>query len=75
MILTDDGEDVNDLAVSPTNPNILASASADNTVRIWSLNPAHKKQPCAVLCAGEGHLDTVLSVVRICLHVIYTPLC
>lgn len=63
--LTDNGEDINDLATSPTNPEILASASADNTVRIWSLNPAHKKQPCAVLCAGEDHLDTVLSIVRI----------
>jgi WD40 repeat protein len=70
IILTDEDEDVNDLAVSPTNPDILASASADNTVRIWSLNRAHKKQPCAILCAGEGHLDTVLSVVCIHLHVI-----
>jgi polycomb protein EED len=75
MILADDNEDINDLAVSPTNPEILASASADNIVRIWSLNPAHKKQPCAVLCAGEGHLDTVLSVVCIRLHVICIPLC
>lgn len=58
-------EHVNDLAVSPVNPCILVSASADNTVRIWSLDPAHKEQPCTILCAGEGHLDTVLSIVSV----------
>jgi polycomb protein EED len=73
--LTDDDKDVNDLSISPANPEILASASADNTIRIWSLNPAHKKQPCAILCAGEGHLDTVLSVVCIQPHVNYTRHC
>jgi len=56
------GGDVNDLAISPTNPQILASASEDHTVRLWSLQPAHKRQPCAVIYAGDGHRDTILTI-------------
>ncbi|KAH0558996.1 hypothetical protein GP486_004386 [Trichoglossum hirsutum] len=59
-----------DLAISPTSPLVLASASADHTVRLWSLDDAHDtsvdgRQPCAAICAGEGHRETVLSIVRI----------
>jgi polycomb protein EED len=63
MILSGHGDAVNDLAVSPVNPRILASASTDGTVRIWSLDPAHKKQPTAAIFFGEGgHKETVLSL-------------
>jgi polycomb protein EED len=59
-----------DLAISPASPLILASASADHTVRLWSLDNAHDpsvdgRQPCAAICAGEGHRESVLSIVRI----------
>ncbi|KAF1945010.1 WD40 repeat-like protein [Clathrospora elynae] len=51
------GENINDLAVSPTDPTILASGSEDNTVRIWCLHPSRKKQPLAAICYGQGHKD------------------
>lgn len=53
------------MAVSPINPYILASASEDSTVRIWSLDPAHAKQPCAAILEGDGHRSEVLTIVRI----------
>ena len=57
---------INDLAVSPINPRILASASADYGVRIWSLDPAHAKHPTAVIFFGEGgHRENVLSLVSL----------
>ncbi|KAH3983241.1 hypothetical protein HBI55_065060 [Parastagonospora nodorum] len=56
------GDCINDLAVSPINPTILASCSIDHTVRIWSLDPAHKKQPLAAICFGQGHKDQVLTI-------------
>jgi polycomb protein EED len=62
MLFTNRNKDINDLAISPINPQILASASADNTVRLWNLDSAHQKAPCMVVCAGEGHTDTVLSI-------------
>ncbi|KAF2035212.1 WD40 repeat-like protein [Setomelanomma holmii] len=56
------GDDINDLSVSPVNPNILASCSIDHSVRIWSLDPAHKVQPLAAICYGQGHKDQVLTI-------------
>ncbi|KAH0544286.1 hypothetical protein FGG08_001549 [Glutinoglossum americanum] len=55
-------KEIMDLAISPMSPLILASASADHTVRLWSLDDAHDpsvdgRQPCAAICAGEGHRD------------------
>ena len=59
-----------DLAISPMDPLILASASGDHTVRLWSLDDTHGtkadgRQPCAAICAGEGHRESVLSIVRV----------
>ncbi|KFA61553.1 hypothetical protein S40285_04003 [Stachybotrys chlorohalonatus IBT 40285] len=56
------GGDVNDLATSPIDPSIIASASDDTSVRLWSLDPKHKAQPCLCILAGEGHSWNLLSV-------------
>ncbi|CAM1511124.1 Fc.00g086370.m01.CDS01 [Cosmosporella sp. VM-42] len=56
------GGDVNDLATSPVNSSIIASASDDTTVRVWSLDPKHSKQPLLYILAGEGHSWNLLSV-------------
>jgi polycomb protein EED len=56
-------KEINDLAISPINPYILASASEDSTVRIWSLDPTHARQPCAAILEGDGHKETVLTLV------------
>lgn len=57
-------QDVNDLATSPVNPYIIASASDDTSVRIWSVEEKHRSQPCLCILAGEGHSWNLLSVVR-----------
>lgn len=54
-------QEINDLATSPDNPRVIASASDDTTVRIWSLDAAHAKQPCLCLLGGEGHSWSLLS--------------
>ncbi|KAL7926349.1 WD40 repeat-like protein [Trichoderma austrokoningii] len=55
-------EDVNDLATSPVNPSIIASASDDTSIRIWSFEKKHRSQPCLCILAGEGHSWNLLSV-------------
>ncbi|KAF3767864.1 WD40 repeat-like protein, partial [Cryphonectria parasitica EP155] len=55
------GGEINDLATSPDNPRIIASASDDTTVRLWSLEPVHARQPCVCLLGGEGHSWSLLS--------------
>ncbi|KAF7560784.1 hypothetical protein G7046_g3366 [Stylonectria norvegica] len=55
-------KDVNDLATSPADPSIIASASDDTSVRIWSLDPKHSERPCLCILAGEGHSWDLLSV-------------
>lgn len=60
--LTGHGDEIMEILLSPIDQTLLASASADSTVRIWSLDPAHKQQPCALVCAGEGHKETILSI-------------
>ncbi|KAF2094312.1 WD40 repeat-like protein [Rhizodiscina lignyota] len=55
------GAAINDLAISPQSPYVLASASNDHTVRIWNLDPALEKFSCAAICAGEGHTDGILA--------------
>lgn len=57
------GQEINDLATSPTNFLHIATASDDTTVRIWSLDPKDAKQPCVALLAGEGHSSHLLTVV------------
>ncbi|KAH6631639.1 WD40-repeat-containing domain protein [Chaetomium tenue] len=56
------GGGINDLATSPADPLIVASASDDTTIRIWSLAAAHEKQPCVCILGGESHSYDLLSV-------------
>lgn len=56
------GENINDIAVSPIDEYILATASKDRSIRLWSLDPAHSKQRTAAICHGEGHRDEVLAI-------------
>ncbi|KAF1948840.1 WD40 repeat-like protein [Byssothecium circinans] len=56
------GAEVNDLAISPVDPTILASASIDHAIRLWSLDPAHAKQPTAAILYGQGHKEQVLAL-------------
>ena len=58
-------QEINDLATCPTNPSLIASASDDTTVRIWSLDPADEKQPCVCILGGEGHSSGLLTVVGV----------
>ncbi|KAH6681139.1 WD40-repeat-containing domain protein [Plectosphaerella plurivora] len=61
-VLVGHGMDINDLITCPTDPHLLASASDDTTVRIWSLDPVHQKQPCLCILAGEGHQWNLLTI-------------
>ncbi|KAF2222732.1 WD40-repeat-containing domain protein [Elsinoe ampelina] len=61
--LTGHGGAINDLAISPLSPNILASASADYSIRIWNLDPTLSKQPCAaILASPDAHKQSVLAI-------------
>ncbi|KAH7198618.1 WD40-repeat-containing domain protein [Fusarium flagelliforme] len=55
-------QDVNDLATSPADPCIIASASGDTSIRVWSLDPVHANRPCLVILSGEGHSWDLLSL-------------
>ncbi|KAI9693122.1 MAG: hypothetical protein M1822_005118 [Bathelium mastoideum] len=66
-VLVGHGSLVNDLAVSPTSPTILASASADHSIRIWDLKRRSAKNPCAGYHENgryllSGGLDTVVNM-------------
>ncbi|KAM3439205.1 hypothetical protein NHJ13734_003812 [Beauveria thailandica] len=56
------GGDVNDLATSPIDSSIIASASNDTSIRIWSLEEKFEAQPCLCILAGEGHSWNLLSL-------------
>ncbi|GAB7351940.1 hypothetical protein MBLNU459_g2476t1 [Dothideomycetes sp. NU459] len=61
-VVSGHGGDINDLAISPLSPQILASCSADYSIRIWNLDPRHEKQPCAAILSGEGHRHPILAL-------------
>ncbi|KAJ2907345.1 uncharacterized protein MKZ38_003202 [Zalerion maritima] len=56
------GDDVNDLKTSPSDPLIIASASRDTTVRVWSLKLQHKAQPCMYILGGDAHQYDLLTL-------------
>ncbi|KAI9781378.1 MAG: hypothetical protein M1835_004301 [Candelina submexicana] len=51
------GQDITDLVVSPLTPAIIASASYDHSIRLWTLDAFYDRNPCVLICAGEGHKD------------------
>ncbi|OAA69046.1 WD40/YVTN repeat-like-containing domain protein [Cordyceps fumosorosea ARSEF 2679] len=56
------GGDVNDLATSPVDSSIIASASNDTSIRIWSVEERFRSNPCLCILAGEGHYGNLLSL-------------
>jgi hypothetical protein len=54
-----------ELVTHPLDQNIIVSTGSDTTIMFWSLDPKNSKQPCALICAGEGHRETILSIVFI----------
>ena len=64
IVLTFGNKMINDLVVSPKSPTILASASMDRSIRLWSLDPRNEEHPCCVIYGGDAHTEGVLSVVR-----------
>ena len=67
-------KDVNDLVISPASQHVLASCSADYSIRVWNLDPRYHKQPCAAILSGEGHRQAILSIVCGPTHALYTNL-
>ena len=59
----DSAQAINDLAISPLSPTILASASNDHTVRLWNLDLEYAHQPLAAIFAGAGgHREHILTI-------------
>ncbi|KAF8545030.1 WD40-repeat-containing domain protein, partial [Trichophaea hybrida] len=56
------GEELMDIVTSPLDQSIIVTTGADTTIRFWSIDPKHQKQPCSIICAGEGHRETVLTI-------------
>ncbi|KAK9369198.1 WD40-repeat-containing domain protein [Lipomyces kononenkoae] len=61
-VLKGHGDEILDLHTCPTNAHIIVSSSGDHTIRVWNLDPMYKDQPCAIICAGGGHREQVLTV-------------
>ncbi|KAI6823508.1 WD40 repeat-like protein [Hortaea werneckii] len=59
--LSGHGKGINDMAVSPISPNLIATASEDYTIRLWNMDPNFSRQPCVALFAGEGHRQPILA--------------
>ncbi|RMZ80027.1 hypothetical protein DV738_g2990, partial [Chaetothyriales sp. CBS 135597] len=56
---------INDLAVHPLYPWIIASASQDTSIRVWDLrrSAARHESPSIIICGhGHGHLQSILTV-------------
>lgn len=58
-----EGQEIMDLATSPIDQSIIVTTGADTAIRFWSIDPKHEKQPCAIICSGEGHRETILTIV------------
>ncbi|KAG9231205.1 WD40-repeat-containing domain protein [Amylocarpus encephaloides] len=56
------GGSINDLAISPLSPEILVSCSDDQSIIVWSLDPAHEKQPVVAILKGEAIKDKVYKI-------------
>ncbi|MCJ1307869.1 hypothetical protein MMC25_001517 [Agyrium rufum] len=56
------GKEITDLVVHPLNPSILASAGADNAIRIWSLEDRHKEQPWLLSLGGDGLTESIITL-------------
>ncbi|KAL6784602.1 hypothetical protein ACKKBF_B02455 [Auxenochlorella protothecoides x Auxenochlorella symbiontica] len=53
------GSAINDIAVHPFHPHIVATASKDHTIRVWNL---HVGRP-VLICQGDGsHVNEILSL-------------
>ncbi|KAI1303618.1 Transducin beta-like protein 3 [Halotydeus destructor] len=48
--------------VFPSDPNMFASSSKDNTVRIWTFDPEHQTAKCLYRGAGHSYSVTSLAV-------------
>lgn len=59
MTLLGHGEDIMDLKVNPLNEWLLASASTDESIRLWNLKDG---TPVAILSGRCGHRDAVISI-------------
>ncbi|RMZ86501.1 hypothetical protein DV736_g6270, partial [Chaetothyriales sp. CBS 134916] len=56
---------INDLAVHPLYPWIIASASEDTSIRVWDLRRsiARHESPSIIICGhGHGHQQSILTV-------------
>ncbi|KAL5614431.1 hypothetical protein BROUX41_004536 [Berkeleyomyces rouxiae] len=56
------GGEINALQTSPANPHIIASASADVTMRLWNLSGPFKEKPCVCIYGGDTHCDDLLAM-------------
>ena len=56
------GSEINDLCTHPLYPHIVATGSADHSIRIWSLLPEHRKNPCLLILGhGQAHKEGILT--------------